>query len=73
VTVLSKLDFAIVAIIAGAMLWIEHGPRVIITTPAAAQAGSPAAAVCPENDSVPFSADCLAFIQGGPAYSVRVP
>jgi hypothetical protein len=63
--VLSKLDLALVAVIAGGMLWIEHGHRIGIETPAAAETAAPAASVCPDNDSVPFSPDCIAFIDGG--------
>jgi hypothetical protein len=69
--VLSKLDLAIVAVVAAAMVWVEHENRIIITTPAAAEA-APASTVCPEKDSVPFSADCLTFIGGGaPAVRAR--
>lgn len=63
--VLSKLDWAILAVIGGAMLWIEQGHRIIIGAPAAAAAAPRAASVCPDSDSVPFSADCIAFIGGG--------
>jgi hypothetical protein len=63
--VLSKLDLAIVAVIAVGSLWIEHEHRIIIGTPAAAEAVPPAASACPDKDSVPFSADCIAFIDGG--------
>ncbi len=61
--VLSKLDLAIVAVLAGAMFWVEHEHRIIIATPAVAEPARPGS-VCPEKDSVPFSADCLAFIGG---------
>jgi hypothetical protein len=62
---LSKIDAAIVAIVAVGMLWIEHGHRVVIATPAAAEAAQPAASVCPDTDNVPFSADCIKYIDGG--------
>jgi hypothetical protein len=62
---LSKLHLAIVAVTASGMLWIEHGNRIVIATPAAAEAVPAAASVCPDTDDVPFSADCLAFIDGG--------
>ena len=62
--VLSKFDLAIVAALAAALFWVEHEHRIIIATPAAAKA-APAGSICPENDSVPFSPDCLAFIEGG--------
>jgi hypothetical protein len=69
--VLSKLDLAIVAVVAAGILWIEHEHRIFIGTPAAAEVAGPAASACPETDSVPFSADCLAFIDRGPAPEVR--
>ena len=65
--VLSKLDLAIVAFVAAGLLWIEHEHRIIIATPAAADVAPPAASVCPDKDSVPFSPDCIAFIEGGAA------
>jgi hypothetical protein len=61
--VLSKFDLTIVVVVAVGMLWIEHGHRISIATPIAAE--TPAASACPDNDSVPFSADCIAFIDGG--------
>jgi hypothetical protein len=61
---LSKLDLAAVAALAVGLLWIEHEHRIIIATPAVAEAASSAASVCPETDDVPFSADCIAFISG---------
>jgi hypothetical protein len=65
--VLSKFDVAIVVAVATGMLWIEHGHRISIVTPMVAEtpAETPAASACPDNDSVPFSADCIAFIDGG--------
>jgi hypothetical protein len=63
--VLSRLDLAIVAVLAGGLFWIEQEHRIIIATPAAAEVSSPAGSACPDNDSVPFSADCIAFIEGG--------
>jgi hypothetical protein len=57
----SKLDWAAAVVMAAALLRIEHGHRIVIGTPAAA----PAASVCPATDDVPFSADCLKFIDGG--------
>jgi hypothetical protein len=63
--VLSKLDLALVAVVAAGMLWFEHDHRVFVGTPAAAAATPPAASVCPDTDDVPFSADCIKFIDGG--------
>jgi hypothetical protein len=69
--VLSKFDLAIVVFVAAGMLWIEHGHRTSIAAPIAAEA--PAASACPDNDSVPFSADCIAFIDGGVSPAARTP
>jgi hypothetical protein len=60
-----KLDLAVAALVAAALLWIEHDHRIFIGTPASAEAAARASAVCPESDSAPFSADCIAFIDGG--------
>jgi hypothetical protein len=67
--VLSKFDLAIVVCVAAGMLWIEHGHRISIATPMAAEMR--AASACPDNDSVPFSADCIAFIDGGASAAAR--
>jgi len=69
--VLSKLDLAIVALVAGGMLWIEHQHRIVVATPAAAEIAPPAASPCPATDDVPFSADCIAFIDGGSLPDLR--
>jgi hypothetical protein len=63
---ISKLDLAvIVASVVGAALWIEHGHRIVIETPEPADFALPApAAACPDNDNVPYSASCIAFLQG---------
>jgi hypothetical protein len=62
---LSKLDLAAVAALALAMLWIEHEHRIVVAAPASAEAASAARSVCPATDDVPFSADCIAYIEGG--------
>jgi hypothetical protein len=67
--VLSKLDVAVVACLAVGMLWIEHGHRISIVTPTAVETS--AASACPDNDSVPFSADCIAFIESGASPAAR--
>jgi hypothetical protein len=67
----SRLDVAvIVAAVAAAVLWIEHGHRVDIGTPADA-AYSSAGAVCPDNENVPYGADCIRFMQGPEAPEAR--
>lgn len=60
-----KLDLImIVASIAGAMLWIEHGHRIDTGTPAGTVFTAPAVTACPDNDSTPYGADCIVFMQG---------
>jgi hypothetical protein len=72
--VVAKLNLVIVAAAAGGLLWIEHAQRIRIELPAPAEIAARDAAICPENESVPFSADCMTFIQGaaGPATRPRV-
>jgi hypothetical protein len=62
---LSKLDLAVVAVLAVGLLRIEYEHRIIVATPAAAEVVPAAASVCPDTDDVPFSADCIRFIVGG--------
>jgi hypothetical protein len=59
----SKLDVAAAVVMAAVLLRIEHDHRIVIGTSAAAAPS--AAAVCPASDDVPFSADCIKFIDGG--------
>src|SRR5271157_2305051 len=54
------------------MLWVEHEHRISIGTAAAAAVAPPAASVCSETDDVPFSADCIAFIDGSVSADVRL-
>jgi hypothetical protein len=68
---LSGLDLAVVAALAVGLLWVEHEHRIIIATPAAAEVAPSPAPVCPDTDDVPFSADCIAFINGGASPDVR--
>ncbi len=49
---------------AALLLRVEHDHRVVIAAPSPAEP-SPAASVCPDTDDVPFSADCIRFIEGG--------
>jgi hypothetical protein len=62
--VISKLNLLVVAAFAAGILWIEHGHRIKLEVPPPTAASGPSAAGCPVNESVPFSADCMAFIQG---------
>jgi len=58
-----RLDLALIAAsIAGVLFWIEHGHRVAIETPTGAAFAASVSAECPDNDSVPYSASCLAFL-----------
>jgi hypothetical protein len=63
--VIAKLNLAILAAAVGGVLWIEHAHRIMIETSTPVEVAGHIAAVCPENESVPFSADCMMFIQGG--------
>lgn len=63
---LSKFDLTAIAVVAGAMLLLEYGNRVIIEAPRPSQVSVQAAPTCPVNESVPFSAECMAFIQTPP-------
>lgn len=60
----TRLDLAVAAAVAAALLWIEHDHRIIIGTPAAAEAVPQANSACPDTDDVPFSAECIRFIGG---------
>jgi hypothetical protein len=48
------------------LVWIEHEHRIVIGSLSAAETAPLTASACPDNDSVPFSADCIAFIGGAP-------
>jgi len=68
--VVGKLNLVILATAVGGVLWIEHGNRIKIEPPT--EAAEHNVAVCPENESVPFSADCMKFIQGGVGSAVHL-
>jgi len=60
----SRLDIAVIlALVAGAALWIEQGHWVVIDAPTPSELAAPTAA-CAENDDVPYTASCLAFLFG---------
>jgi hypothetical protein len=63
--VAARLNLAILAAAVGGVLWIEHAQRIRIEVATPAEVAGRDAAICPENESVPFSADCMMFIQGG--------
>ena len=68
---LSKLDLVLVVVIAAGLLAIEREHRIVIGTPAAAEAKLPAVSVCPGTDDVPIGAACMSFIGGGTAAHMR--
>jgi hypothetical protein len=61
---LSRIDLAIVAAVAVGMLWIEQGHRILISS-ADAESERQVVSVCPDTDDVPFSVECINFIDGG--------
>ena len=64
---MTKLDLAIVVTLAaGCAFWIERGQRVVIDapTPSELAAARVAATACPDNDSMPYSVDCIRFMSG---------
>ncbi len=69
--VVSRLNLVILAAAAGGVLWVEHSHRITIEPSAPADVAAASDAVCPVNESVPFSQDCLKFIQGGVGSDVR--
>jgi hypothetical protein len=62
--VVAKLNLVILAGAASGVLWIESAHRIRIEVSTPAEVAVRDAAMCPENESVPFSADCMKFIQG---------
>jgi hypothetical protein len=62
----SKIDVAVIAAsFAGCTFWIEQGHHIAIDAPTPSElAGAAPAAACPDNDRVPYSAACLAFLAG---------
>jgi hypothetical protein len=64
----TKLDIAVIFTLAATCaLWIEQGHHVVIDEPTPSELVSAAAATvkaCPDNDGVPYSANCLAFLFG---------
>jgi hypothetical protein len=60
---MKTLGLVFVLAVTGGALWIEHGHRVVIDAPAAAELQTrTAAAACPENDTLPYSSRCLEFL-----------
>jgi hypothetical protein len=61
---MKTLDLVVVlTALTGGALWIEHDHRVVIDAPAAAELQiAAAAAACPENDTMPYDARCLEYL-----------
>jgi|HubBroStandDraft_5_1064220.scaffolds.fasta_scaffold960334_2 hypothetical protein len=69
----SKLDVLAVVAFAGVMLWIEQGHRTRIGAPTEVEVASPAhAAGCPDNDTMPYTANCIEFLEGGAVSGSRI-
>jgi hypothetical protein len=68
-----KLDPALtVALIACAVLWVEHGHHINIEQPAQSRLASSAPpAACPDNDNVPYSVGCLTYLKGATEIGMR--
>ena len=66
---MSKLGLAVIFVATvSAALWIEHGHRIVIeAAPPADLASLARAAACPDNDTMPYSASCIAFLEGAPS------
>jgi hypothetical protein len=65
---------AIALVITVAMLWIERGHRIVADAPTAAELAALAAArACPDSESVPYSGDCILFMQGDVERDMRMP
>ena len=60
-----KLDVLVVVLVAGTLLWIEQGHRIHISSPPGHDAAAAArAAGCPDNDTLPYTESCIAFLDG---------
>ena len=68
----ARLNLAILAAAAAGVVWIEHAHRTRIEISTPAEIAGRNATICPENESVPFSADCMMFIQRGVVSDARL-
>jgi hypothetical protein len=60
----------IVGSIAAAALWIEQGHRTVTDAPTSTELEALAAArACPDSENMPYTAGCLAFLEGGASAS----
>jgi hypothetical protein len=60
--IVSRLNLMILVAAAGGAVWIEHSHRITIAMQPPTELAARTSA-CPENESVPFSADCMRDIQ----------
>jgi hypothetical protein len=62
----SKIDLAVVAaLVVGGALGIERGHRITVDAPTPSElAAARAVKSCSDNDRVPYSANCLAYMKG---------
>ena len=58
----------IMVLLGGAALWIEYGHRTVTDAPTSIQLDALAAArACPDSENMPYTATCLAFLNGSGA------
>jgi hypothetical protein len=71
--VIWKLDLTVIAVvIAGGLLRVEYGHRVVIEPPTSTElTWREAAAACPTNDNMPYGTDCLAYLKGAADTGMR--
>ena len=68
----SKLDLAAIGAAACWMLSVEHGNHIFTDVPTRTERSALAAAAdCPDNDNMPYSASCLIFLEGKLESEVR--
>ena len=68
----SKLDLAAIVAAACGMLSIEHGNHIFTDVPVRTERSAlEAAADCSDNDNMPYTANCLIFLEGKLASEVR--
>src|SRR4051812_47884402 len=62
----------IVALLSGAALWIEYGHRTATDAPTSTDLDALAAVrACPDSENMPYTATCLAFLNGSAAPEER--
>ena len=68
----AKLGLAMIAAAIGCgwLMWVEREQRISIDAPTPAETALRiAVAACPDNDNVPYTPNCLAFLGSGPVPS----